>query len=180
MKPLLILALLLALTGNAAAQDVEQRVKEFRNSKKFSIEYDKFTDESRIAVGPFDISDSIKTISIYSLRMTARFIFSGKRLTNPAEDFALLFRSRSREWQFLRNHDLYMLIDGERVTVGEAEYDGNVESGGVSEFMRYLVSPDLVKRIAGAKQVELKIGRWEVTLKDEHKEAFRDLFSLSR
>jgi hypothetical protein len=105
-------------------------------------------------------------------------VHSGPELLS--EDFALLFRSRSKEWQFLKNHEMYMLIDGDRVSLGEAEYDGDIERSGVSEFMGYLIPRDLFERLSSARQVELKIGRWEVALKDEHLQAFRDLLSLTK
>lgn len=177
----LILALILLCPAILPAQEIEQRVKGLRNSKKFSIEYDKFKDETRVAVGPFSISDSLQnTRGFLSLRMIIRFFHAGRELKQPADDFALVFHSDSREWRFLKNHDLYMLVDGERIAVGEADYDGDVERDGVSEFMRYSLSPDLIRRLAAAKQVQLKIGRVEVELKDEHLQAFRDLYSLSK
>lgn len=161
--------------------EIQERIKAFRNSERFSVQYDKFRDESRVAVGPFDISDLLRGARIYSLKMTARFIYDGQRLNGSAEDFALLFSSRSKEWKFLKNRELYMLIDGERISIGEAEHDGDVElRSGVSEFMFFPISSEVFKRLASARQVEFKIGRWAVMLKDEHLEAFRDLYSLSQ
>lgn len=177
----LILVLLLLCPAVFSAQEIEQRAKGLRNSKKFSVEYDKFKDETRVAVGPFSISDSLQnTRGFLSLRMTIRFYHAGRELKQPADDFALLFRSYSREWRFLKNHDLFMLVDGERIAVGNSDYDGDVERNGVSEFMLYSLSPDLIRRLAGAKQVEFKVGRVEIKLNEEHLQAIRDLYSLSK
>jgi hypothetical protein len=177
---ILLLTILLLFPAISPAQGLEDKIKGFRNSKRFTVNYDKFKDASRVDVGPFDVGDSIRSTRIYSLKMTARFFYTGRDPHGPDQDFALLFRSRSGEWQFLKNHELNMLIDGERVSIGEAEYDGDIERSGVSEFMGYLIPPDVFKRLASARQVEFKIGRWEVALKDEHLQALRDLLSLTK
>lgn len=171
-----------AHTNGTTAPDFDSKTKTFRNSKKFTVQYDKFRDESRVAVGPFDVADLLRGVRIYSLKMTARFIYSGRDVKQPSEDFALLFRSRSDEWKFLKNREMYMLVDGERISIGEAEYDGDVERRGtdVSEFLAFPIPPNVFKRLAYAKQAEFKIGRWAITLKDEHLEAFRNLYSLSQ
>jgi hypothetical protein len=62
---------------------------------------------------------------------------------------------------------------------GEGDRDSDIRRGGVSESMIYSIPIERFLKMGQATSTELKIGRVELTLKDEHKEAFRDLYSLA-
>jgi len=64
--------------------------------------------------------------------------------------------------------------------LGEGDRDSDVRRlGSVSELLIYRLPADAFYQIATAHNVELKLGNLKLTLKDEHLEAFRDLYSLS-
>jgi len=176
MKPL-ILALLLVF---ALQQDdaLTQRIKTFRNNKRFSVKYDKFRDETILKVGPFFVGGTKAYImSGRQLEMSAAFVKSpGKMVTT----IYLLFKSKSSDWTFLKSRGLYVLADGERLSFGEGDRDSRIRGPGVSETLVFDIPIEAFSRISKANSSELKIGPLELTLKDEHKEAFRDLVSLSR
>ena len=179
MKPI-ILALLLLLPLPASAQDLESRIKNFRNHKRFSISYDKFRDKSRIEVGPFVVTGTVRYVSTGNMAlMTATFTFAGVRISEPPKDFVLLFAANGRGWTFLKARELLIIVDGERFDLGEGEWDGDVEYGGTSEILGFTIPAELFKKLGTAQKAELRVGDIELTLKDEHKEAFRDLLSLS-
>jgi hypothetical protein len=112
--------------------------------------------------------------------MTARFLYPGQILTEPVSFFALWFQASGQKWEFLKSRQLYALIDGERFDLGEGLHDGDVQRRGVSESLGFVIAAEVFKKMGTGSVVELRIGDFELTLKDEHKEAFRDLYSLSR
>jgi hypothetical protein len=82
---------------------------------------------------------------------------------------------------------LYAIIDGERQELGigirevQDERGFVAAMGGVrkSERLSFPMERDVFARIAKAKIVEMKIAQFEFKLKDEHRQAFRDLMSLA-
>jgi len=152
----------------------------FRNRRRFSTSYDKFKDETHVSVGPFFVGSTSSYVwSGFQLEMTAHF-FSKGHITEQPAFFYLAFRSRSKEWQFLRSRELYALVDGERLALGEGDHDGDVRLGGVSEWLIYQLPAEVFYKLGTARHVEIKVGDMELTLKDEHLEAFRDLYSLGQ
>lgn len=176
MKPLLLALLLLAVIPT---QNLESKIKTFRNHSRFSVKYDKFKDRTVVDVGPFVVGGDMKyALSGSRLYMTGRFSRSGSEGKSPAT-FSLWFRATGRDWEFLKTRNLYALIDGTRFDLGEGKYDADLRRRNVSESLGFPVPVDVFQKLGAAKSAELKIGRIELTLKDEHKEAFRDLLSLS-
>jgi hypothetical protein len=170
--------ILLALLSLVPVPEPKERIKSFRNSKRFEVKYDKFTDETRISVGPFLVG-SFKAYFMRGsqLEMSALFFMT----KSPVKEIYLVFESSSRDWRFLRNSELYALADGERLAFGEADdTDSRIRGRGVSEAVSYAIPLDAFFKLAKASHAELKIGNIQLELKDEHLEAFRDLYSLSR
>lgn len=166
--------LLLILAFFPLFQTPQERIKTFRNSKRFSVEYDKFKDRTQVQVGPFVLSNG-------DLYMTARFLFPGENVKEPVPQFALWFQASAREWKFLKHRHLSVVADGERMGLGEGAYDGNLKRrGGTSESLGFLIPAVSFEKISKAQSVEIRVGQSELKLNDEHKEAFRDLYSLSR
>lgn len=160
--------------------DPHERIRTFRNSKRFSIEYDKFKDRTYLDVGPFYVGGTARYVmSGSSLYMTGRFMHKGEILSEAISDFVLWFRASGKEWEFLKERHLYALVESERLDLGEGLHDGDVRYGGVSESLGFLIPAEIFQKLGVAQSVQLRIGRSELTLKDEHKEAFRDLYSLS-
>src|SRR5438874_1391008 len=143
----LTFTLLLAFCGLAVAQggetDLRQKIKNFKNSRRFLVKYDKFKD---------------KTVETFYIG----FDYSGK------------------EWEFLKERDVYALVDGERMKFGEAARDSDINLGSVKEVLSIAVGADAFEKIANAKVVEMKLGDREFKLKAEHLQAFHDLLSLSK
>lgn len=158
----------------------KQQISGFRNKSKFSAEYDKFTDQTLVSVGPFFIGNSKRRLrSATELYMSARFEFPGTNPNGTSKSFALVFRAHGVHWEFLERRHLYAVIDGERLDLGEGSHDGDVRRVGVSELLIFEVPAETFQKLANARLSDLKIGNFELTLKDEHSEAFRNLYSLS-
>lgn len=173
---LLIFALLL-LTLIPHPQDLESKIKTFRNNKRFSVKYDKFRDDTHLSVGPFFVGGTKAYIGRgFQLEMSAHIFLQKK----PAKDVYLQFTAKGRNWTFLKNSEMFVLVDGERMQYGEGDLDSEIRRGGVRESVVFQIPADQFLKLSQATSAELKIGNVELTLKDEHKEAFRDLLSLSK
>jgi hypothetical protein len=159
----------------------EDKIRTFRNHKRFSVSYDKFKDRSSIDVGPFVVGGNMRyALSGSQLYMTARFLYPGQILREPVSSFALWFQASGQNWEFLKSRHLYALIEGERFDLGEGIYDGDVRRQGVSETLAFIIPAEVFKKLGTGSVVELRIGQVEMALKDEHQEAFRDLYGLSQ
>lgn len=167
---------ILTTSASPESADIQQRIKNFRNSKRFSIRYDKFRDDTLVSVGPFFIGGTKAYVMRgFQLEMTASLLLDKGRI----DYIYLRFHSSSRDWIFLKNSELLALVDGERLQFGEGDRDSDIRRGGVSESIIYSIPIEQFLKLGQAASTELKIGRVELTLKDEHKEAFRDLYSLA-
>jgi hypothetical protein len=163
-------------SANSGSADIQQRIKNLRNSKRFSVRYDKFRDDTIVSVGSFFVGGTKSYVMRgFHLEMTASLLLD----KGPINYIYLRFYSSSRDWTFLKNSELLALVDDERMEFGEGDRDSDIRRGGVSESMIYSIPIERFLKMGQATSTELKIGRVELTLKDEHKEAFRDLYSLA-
>jgi hypothetical protein len=169
---LLILALLFPFQEKS--DQFKQEISGFRNKGKFSVTYDKFQDRSRVTVGPFAPMGP-------QFYLSARFTFKGQAVESDVNEFFVFFQTSGREWSLLRDRRVYLLVGNERFDLGEGRHDGNIErrGRGVSESLIVSVPAGVFQKL-GTSSAAFKVGRHEVTLNDEHLEAFRDLYKLSR
>lgn len=150
MKPL-VLALLLFVPISAAAQE-----------SRLIREYDRFEDRTRYWTTPTYLSSGLK--------FAATFSFKGKGAGHQIEGFSLVFSSTSRDWQYLKDSRLYLLIDGVSVGLGSAKArDGDVEVGDrsvqVKEDLEFSVALQTLETISKAKSVEMRLGKSEFKLR---------------
>lgn len=81
--------------------------------------------------------------------------------------FGINFRFRTSTWRFLErgSHELIMLVDDKRITLGQGSRSGDVDSSGrgvrVVERLDYDMRHEQFRSIANAKQIELQIGSFE-------------------
>lgn len=165
--------------GTKASIDLKQRIKTFKNSGRFSIRYDKFKDITDVSVGPFAISPVKGSV----LGMNAEFSFAGQTVQEDVSVVSLVFSSysafRGAGWTFVDHRDLYGIIDGERLELGEGAWKSHIGNLS-SEELVFTLPIATLRKIAEAKTVELKVGLVELKLKEEHLIAFRDLLSLTK
>lgn len=96
-------------------------------------------------------------------QITVRFLTDA----NVARDWgAVMALSRfSREWRYLRCHNVDMLIDGEPVDLPEPEHDGDVMTGGVHESVSVRLDPATLGAILAANEIRVRVCRdaWTFT-----------------
>lgn len=169
------LMFLLLLASPLHAQGIKQKIKTFRNSKRFIVKYDKFKNRTWVSVW-------FATGSKFGGALSGEVSFQGEEPEGKADYFFAL-ASYSRSWRFLDESDreLYAIIDGERMRLGIGDRDSSIMPGAsVREDITFKLDAETFAKIANSKSVELKVGLIEFKLKDEHQEAFRDLISLTK
>ena len=161
--------------------DLKQKTKALKNSLRFSVRYYESLDSTRVSVGPFNVSGTPASISPRgTLWMTADFSFRGHNLKEQVDGINLTFDSESGGWLFPDNRDVYAMVDGGRVKLGEvARRDSYHRHHSVSERVIYKLPIDAFSKIANGKAVELRVGSVFLQLKDEHLAAFKGLLSLT-
>ncbi len=88
-------------------------------------------------------------------------------------------KRKPQNWRFLNSHDIYFLVDDERMAPGEANRASDIGRGKVRERLTLTISAGQCTKIANGKKVEAKAGAEEFEIKEEHLQAFRDLISLT-
>lgn len=86
----------------------------------------------------------------------------------------LYLASTSRDWQYLYSRPTVdLLVDGERVHLGEATRSSRVRDGYVTEDMLLIVPRETLQRIAEARQVSGQLARTQFELQPIHLERLR-------
>lgn len=132
--------------------------------------YDRYIGMEITTAGPFEVTRALSwefnkgtskvgTDSGKSV-FTLRFVHNGA------------YHNESSRWQYLTNHQLYLLIDGKSYDIGAGKHDGDVKRSGaggpyVVEVMNYGLGPEYLNLMAYAKSISGRIGRTEFTTTPE-------------
>lgn len=154
-KTIQVLAVCMFLATSAIAQ-----------SGDVSVKADKFTGKTTVALK--------KSITLTETGFTNLYL--GLSSDDPSGAVVYIY-SWSNGWRFLQGADVYVLADGERIDLGHFKsIRADVRYGStVDETIAGVVDRDVIRRIAQAKDLEMKIGPTAVKLKDkkiEHIRAF--------
>lgn len=199
MKNLFFISILLICSITVFGQSeknvkiLEEQTKKFDKHRYYQIRYDKFDDQTYVKFVGFNLTSTGESFaealgksmggmgsgsSLSYLMLGAGFIFKTDTLKENQQDFFIYFIYSGDRWKFLKNTNLIMLIDGERVQFGEGEADRDVTRNGVQEIIGFAVNKDTMVKLGKAKTVELKIGNVVKKLKDEHFEMFQNIVKL--
>lgn len=130
--------LIVVLAAAAFAQD-----RKLPND--FTVSYDKFKDVSTVT-----FNDG-RTFAGY---LVGGFDHPGEKLTATIDDFYFMFRPVGRCSGFcFDDPELIFIIDGERISLGRDR--------GLHDLALYIITRPLLDRLASAKLVEFKVGRFE-------------------
>ena len=166
------------------APEMQKQIKSFKNSKRFRVSYDKFDDATVVIVGLFFL-DYAKLNPDNNFQMGAGFGYHGSGVPHDVNQFQLIFVANGDyDWSFLDDRTLKLIVDGERLSLGEADRTGKVGHNwlgklNLRESMIVNVPAEVFLKLGQAKNVEMRLGRKEIKLKDEHLQAFRNLAELS-
>jgi hypothetical protein len=79
----------------------------------------------------------------------------------------------SDEWQYLDDHDLDGLCDGEKIAFETPSHDGTVGDGYVLEFMWTTLPKGQLSKLGNCKELDLRLGITEFTIPYEKRESWR-------
>lgn len=133
--------------------------------------YDKFTNFSVFSI---KLARKKATPGLYlkndTLNFGLRAMISGKNInerTNPSYSFE--FDYTGDRWEFLRFHNLDLIIDGQIFNFGDIEHSGTIGRGYVLEQMEKKVDKYILQRIVESESSEIRIGIIEIDITVEMK-----------
>lgn len=134
-------------------------------------DYDRFSDVTLFTTSRIDIGDG--------LYLTPDIDFKGRKRPNVSDvRFGFVFTSNSPGWRFLRDHDVVIIADDERLEFSTPSHDGGVfDSGSVYEIVSVPMTAKTFARLAKATTIEGRLGRTEFRLAPETIEALKQLAS---
>lgn len=184
MKILLLILLLLSTSfvfGQKTIDQLKSETKNFRNNKRFEIEYDKFKDKSAVSFSSFSVLSTERGGGIIYFGLS--FSYDGETLKSSPEKYNLFFLSSGSVWRFLKNRNLIFLLDAERLPFGEGAHNGRIvssrRSSGVSESVTFSITRKDLERLVNSKETEFQLGSFTGKLTDEHKQMLKDMLKLS-
>lgn len=133
-------------------------------AEPYTVKYDRFTDETSVTTTGMLLSHNAGGL-LYAI---ATFKHGGQELKAPPDAVWFVLQSQTQGWVFLQSAlDLHLLVDGERLPLGEMERVGEVGRGGrVTETLMVLVPREDFERIAAADSVEGRVGRVEFSFRE--------------
>jgi hypothetical protein len=151
--------------------------RKYRHADKITVRYDKFKDQTLLGI---NWPNGMK-VDHTSFAIDFLFTFSGQRLAQPvrpSSKLTLMISSESETWKYLQfGHDLDLLVDGERMSIGTLHHEGSVGNGYVLESMSAQISAALFLRLANAKSIEGKLSQTEFSLSSDQIETIKDFAS---
>jgi hypothetical protein len=148
---------------------------------RFETSYDKFKDETTVKFKRLPLTGGMRlAMSAEMIYLMGAFQFKGQKMSEPATTAYLGFLSESKDWVFLRDQHLIVLVDGERIDLGDAERDSDIRIGEVKELLVFDVPAETLSKIANGDKVEMQLGSREFKLKDNARAALRDLAERMR
>lgn len=164
-------------SANPTITDLQTRVKT-EKIKDVDVHYDKFKDKSVVATKPQNLVGSWEGgLAIVATGMagpnkaqTFLFLqigyeFKGQVLGSTPDHYAVIFRSSSSDWNFLKgDRNLYILFDEERLELHPLASDSDIllspisKGVSVAESLGFAITRNDLERVLKAKKAEFKLG----------------------
>lgn len=110
--------------------------------------YDKFKDITFVKTEDMFLTNSDFRFKIF-------YTCKGNVENCHPSSLGILFSSRTSGWKFMkRTRSVIFLVDDARLSLGEADWDGEALADGVLEQMTIYISPAQLATIAGGRKVE--------------------------
>jgi hypothetical protein len=162
----------LLLSGAALAQD---KGKKTADTFAIQVSYDKFEDVTWVSTAPQRLIKDDLYRDLDSLACLVYYSYHGQVSSGPPTGVYLLFNSISREGQYLYDHQVYLIADGERLALGRARRDSRVGRGYILEMIGLTIDLPTLSKIANAQLLEIKVGRSLASLDHAGLAIFREM-----
>jgi hypothetical protein len=164
-------------------EEANQQISRFFDSNRFSVVYDRFKDSTRATVS-IDVIPKPKPNPFASnvenntqLKFILGSFYAGNGISSNAASNLLCADSSSANWKLLKNDDLSLLVNSERISLGKGMWDGDVKQIArevmVSEFVCWTVEKTKFDAILNASKIEFQLGNVEATISDENLRLFK-------
>lgn len=87
--------------------------------------------------------------------------------------------SESRDFKFLKSHDLTVTADNQKIVIGKARRNARETDFGIKEFLAYDLKKSVFDKIAKAKKLEFKVGNYAGKVPDEVQTMLQNLSKVS-
>lgn len=163
-------------------EEIQKQISEFADSKYFSVKYDKFKDLTSLSVRldlttkgnkPFD------SLNSNSFNLFIGSTFKGNGIKENADLHLLCSASTSSSWKFLNNRGLILIVDSNRISLGEGTHNGDINfnsitsTSSVSEFLCWTLNEQQLLTILTAQKIEFQLGEVESVIEKEKLLLFR-------
>lgn len=155
MRKVIAYLLVLALVGAVYAQK-----KKWYEEKLVSVRYDRFKDSTALNLDLKNASLIRKWRREYEKRpcLHPHISFEGKVPKDQSPLVTVGFFSISKDWKFLRGHDLYALVDSKPMEMPKTKREGGIIGGFVSETIFFKLSWEDFCKLCDAQVVEFQLG----------------------
>ena len=162
----IMLVIAFSLIGNA-----QTSVKKTFGKNVIEKKYDKFKDKTSVLL-ELTISDYAM---FENLRLLAFSSFTGEKAPQKLEDANITFFSVNTKPQYDIYRSLIFLVDGERISLGDGEYEKD-NSNALIETLKFTLKADVIKKLANSKKVELQLGKNEFVFAESQLEAIKEFY----
>ena len=140
------------------------------------VRYDKFKDMTFIATKDLKILglDTVSPKRRNQLTLNVSYSCRGNTQNCYPQAMEVLFSAKTSFWQYMNTHGLIFIIDGKRMAVPKATWDGKVMAADdLREFVDCQMSAESILRMAAAREVEGQLGFTNFTVSQENLAALR-------
>lgn len=142
-------------------EEVQNRIKTFRNAGDFEATYDKFDDKTTVLIKLG--SPEIPKLAAYRINLMAWVLsstFAGNGVSGQPTSSRLCFNAFADTTNFADTKEIVFLLDGTRVAIGKADYNPKMLPeniiGHVKEEVCWNLDGSQVSKLLNAKSVEFK------------------------
>lgn len=163
------------VTGDASEPEIACTLpvkRKFNHKFKIAEEEDKFDQVKWLRTEWIPISHKDPRFGSFTMRLSAPIKAGG-----PPPIVVIDFKTTSQHFQWIRNREMRLLIDGEAADAARVSHKGELGQGFVTELMSVAIRLDEFLKIALAETLEARLGATEFTLTANQLECLRDMAS---
>jgi len=164
--------------GRTSSQTNESGTNHTPSDSNLKIRYDKFKDVTYVSTNDLMIDgvDSVANKRPPQLTMVLSYFCHGNTQNCSPRTMGLVFVGKTSFWEYKSTHDLVFILDGKRMSVPRPDWEGKVMSADdLREYMDCQISPESIRRLAAASDVEGELGFTAFKLNQDHLSALRTL-----
>lgn len=115
--------------------------------------------------------------NVYKATYRIGYFYKGERPSLGQDSFLIWVHSQSRSWAFSQSNSLSLIADRRVIDLGKARRIFRQGNSHVEEFLLYRVSRANLAKIAGSRNIELKVGKYSNPVSSSNQTSIRTLLS---